>query len=138
MLRTLASASFVVALGAGNYVAWRGEVHTLTTTTEIRNANMVATARAGGEELVTNGRNLFRAKGCATCHVDLKVGPSLTNLKERAATTRAGMSAAQYVRESIAAPAAFRAPTASTGAEMPTLPIGAAELEALTAYLLTL
>jgi mono/diheme cytochrome c family protein len=113
-------------------------VHTATTTTEIRDANVSATTRASGEELVTDGGNLFRAKGCATCHVDLKVGPSLTNLKERAATTKAGMSAAQYVRESIAAPAAFRAPAASSSAEMPTLPVDAAELDALTAYLLTL
>jgi hypothetical protein len=54
-------------------------------------------------------------------------------------TETAGPIAEQYVRESIVAPNAFKAPGANNGVgDMPTLPVDAIELTALVAYLLTL
>jgi mono/diheme cytochrome c family protein len=139
-VRAVAYASIAIALVGANYVAWRGDERIVTTTTEVRDSSPSARAAAAplsDDQLVSKGRNLFRAKGCAACHLDTQVGPSLTNLDERAGKTRAGMSAEHYLRESIVAPAAFRASTASSG-DMPTLPVDAAELDALIAYLLTL
>jgi mono/diheme cytochrome c family protein len=105
-----------------------------TTTSSAAGTNSVA------GDLVQQGRNLFDAKGCASCHVTVQVGPTLVNLKDRAATTRQDYSAEKYIRESVLAPNAFKADGSSGGPSsgMPTLPVSAAELDALVAYLLTL
>ena len=130
----------VVLLAALNVIAARGRERIVTTTT----TNVVevdGAAEPAPNDLVRQGRSLFSAKGCASCHVAIGAGPSLTNLKDRAAKTKPGFSAEQYVRESILAPSAFKAAGGSGGGgsgEMPTLPVSAAELNALVAYLLTL
>jgi mono/diheme cytochrome c family protein len=136
--RAIVFATAALALGAGNVVAWRGSERTITTTTVVERASN-GTRAVPTDQLVTSGRSLFRAKGCAACHVDVQAGPDLTNLAARAGKTKPGLDAEQYIRESIVAPAAFRPTTAAhSSSQMPTLPIDAAELDALTAYLLTL
>jgi mono/diheme cytochrome c family protein len=132
-LRLLALLPTVAVLAALNVIAARGSERTVTTTS-------VDGTKSPAGDLVQQGRNLFAAKGCASCHVQLQVGPSLANLKDRAAKTRPGYSAEKYVRESVLAPNAFKADGSSGGLSsgMPTLPVSATELDALVAYLLTL
>lgn len=56
--------------------------------------------RAAGEELF--------AANCSTCHGEVDgSGPALTGMGERAATRREGMSAEDYLRESIVYPGAY-------------------------------
>ena len=143
--RAVALVLAVVALGTLNAMAWQGRTVTTTTTTEVTgplgeqvSAGKSSPEPAPADQLVELGRNLFRAKGCAACHVDMNAGPSLSNLEQRAGKTKDNQSAEQYVRESIIAPNAFKAAGANGVGEMPTLPVDAAELNALIAYLFTL
>ena len=133
--RLLALIPAVAVLGALNVMAFRGSERTVTTTT----TGAAGTNPTAGD-LVQVGRNLFYAKGCASCHVTVQVGPTLANLKDRAATTRQGYSAEKYIRESVLAPNAFKADASggSLSSGMPSLPVNATELDALVAYLLTL
>jgi mono/diheme cytochrome c family protein len=134
-LRLLVLVAAVAVLAALNVMAFRGSERTVTTTT----TGAAGTNSVAGD-LVQQGRSLFDAKGCASCHVTVQVGPTLANLKDRAATTRQGYSAEKYIRESVLAPNAFRADGSggSLSNGMPTLPVSAIELDALVAYLLTL
>ncbi|MEO5840531.1 MAG: c-type cytochrome [Acidimicrobiales bacterium] len=118
-----------------NVMAARGRERTVTTTQAESERPALGT-----DALVNHGRNLFSAKGCVSCHVTIAVGPSLTDIKDRAEKTKKGFTAEQYVRESILAPSAFKAPgpNGNQSNEMPTLPVNAAELDALVAYVLTL
>jgi mono/diheme cytochrome c family protein len=127
----------VALLVALNVMAAYGRERTVTTTTTTVDGTQVPTANG---DLVQLGRNLFNAKGCASCHVHVQVGPGLTGLEDRAAKAKQGLSAEQYVRESIVAPSAYIASRGSSGGSntMPTLAVSAAELDALVAYLLTL
>jgi mono/diheme cytochrome c family protein len=143
--RALALVTAVLVLGATNALAWRGRTVTTTTITEVSRSDPHTAAAAPQvdgsttDRLVERGRNLFRAKGCAACHIDVQSGPNLTNLGQRAAQTKSDLSADQYVRESILTPNAYKAASGSGFAgEMPTLPVDADELNALVAYLLTL
>ena len=134
-LRLFALVPAVAVLAALNVMAARGNERTVTTTT-----TSVAGTNSASGDLVQQGRNLFDAKGCASCHVEMQVGPTLANLKDRAAKTIEGYSAEKYVRESVLAPNAYKADGGSGGLSsgMPTLPVSATELDALVAYLLTL
>jgi cytochrome c551/c552 len=136
--RVIALTVAVVVLGSANVMAWRGR--TVTTITEVSGPGAPdnASSASSGDHLAARGRNLFRAKGCAACHVDVQSGPSLTNLRQRAGKTKDDLSAEEYVRESIVTPSAYKALGGSVPGEMPTLPVNAAELTALVAYLLTL
>ncbi len=98
-----------------------------------------ADAVAAGE---LDGATVFRAKGCVVCHVgpgtageSLAIGPDLSEVAEHAGSRVEGLSDTEYVRQSILAPGAFRAPFYGE-AEMPTLLVSAPELDALVAYLL--
>lgn len=66
------------------------------------------------------------------------VGPSLTNVADWAAQRKPGVSAADYVTESIINPPAFISPEfhQSGPTEMPSLNLTDAEVEALVSYLL--
>jgi mono/diheme cytochrome c family protein len=97
-------------------------------------------ARAGGVEL-------FRAKGCASCHdgpdstAFIDGFPSLKNAVDWAGRRRSEMSAREYLTESIEDPAAFISPNFTgangpTGA-MPNLTLTATEVDALVDYLLS-
>ncbi|HQV57152.1 MAG TPA: cytochrome c [Ilumatobacteraceae bacterium] len=93
-----------------------------------------------------DGRSLFIAKGCATCHASrdttpLLAGfPSLSGAASWAGARRPEMSASAYLAESMAAPSVFTSPayTQSGGPAwaMPTLRLTPAEIDLLVAYLL--
>jgi mono/diheme cytochrome c family protein len=99
-----------------------------------------------GAGAALDGRALFQAKGCATCHT----GPDTVamfqagfpNLRDTSTWTgrgRPGQSTAEYIAQSIVEPWAVMAPGFSsalgpTGA-MPKLDVSDAEVEALVAYL---
>jgi mono/diheme cytochrome c family protein len=93
-----------------------------------------------------DGAQLFRAKGCATCHTGpdstaLGSGfPSLADAPQWAADRRAGVTARDYLIESIAAPSVFTSPAYRGGTgpttQMPQLQLTADEIDALVDYLL--
>ena len=88
------------------------------------------------------GALLFQAKGCSGCHSiagvseAASIGPNLTRLASVADERVAGLSAQEYVKQSIRDPQAFTVP--DFGPEtMPTLQLSNAELEVLVEFLLT-
>lgn len=62
-----------------------------------------------GEDIFINGRNSLPA--CVTCHVlsetDMSIGTRLSQIREEAPTRIEGMSAAEYIYESIIEPNAY-------------------------------
>jgi cytochrome c551/c552 len=96
---------------------------------------------------VNNGRTLFTSKGCPTCHQLSSVqgaagtiGPTLNGLAQTAATRKPGMSATDYVEESIKDPAAFVVqgyPAPAQGGMILPVPISDAERKDLVAFLMT-
>ncbi len=93
-----------------------------------------------------DGASLFRAKGCVTCHrgpdtrSSFEGYPPLDNAAAWAGNRRPGMSAADYLAESMVAPDAFSSPAFSGGSgpsgSMPRLRLTSEEIEALVAFLL--
>lgn len=90
-----------------------------------------------------DGAGLFQAKGCANCHdgpsSTARPGgaPSLRRAADWAGGRRPGMTAEEYVAESITDPAAFVSPAYAGGVPwMPTLTVTQDEIDALVAYLL--
>ena len=63
------------------------------------------------------------------------VGPDLTDLADRAGDRVEGLSAEEYVRQSVLDPQAYI--VIGYGEQMPVLPIDTAELDALVAFLLS-
>ena len=68
-----------------------------------------------------NGRRLFATRGCSACHGSLEtvggatLGPELAGVHAEAAARRPGMTAAQYLYESMLEPDAFVAPRCAGG-----------------------
>ncbi|MFQ5615352.1 MAG: c-type cytochrome, partial [Anaerolineales bacterium] len=97
---------------------------------------------------VARGKFVFNSQGCAACHVieGLSaglVGPDLTHIGTVAAARVDGMSAEDYLRESIINPNAFITPECPTGDCLPdTMPqnfvdkISPEQIEDLIAFLL--
>ena len=126
----LAAAAAIVA-GLASVVSWQ----------------TTSTVTAGTDPApAIDGAALFRAKGCATCHdgpdttaqfVDF---PSLRNAPEWAGDRRAGMSAADYLAESIRTPSTFISPAfvnhGGPTSAMPDLAVTDAEVDALVDHLL--
>lgn len=93
-----------------------------------------------------SGAALFQAKGCAACHTGphsvapFDTFPELDDAPAWAADRRPGMTAAEYVTESIRVPGAFLSPVyVSDGgptSAMPDLALNDAEIDALVGYLL--
>ncbi len=92
-----------------------------------------------------DGASLFRAKGCATCHTgpDSTAGgegfPDLSAAGDWAAARVPGMSAEDYITQSIRDPIAVISPEFASGAivtGMPTLTLSDGEVAALVEYLL--
>jgi cytochrome c oxidase subunit 2 len=90
----------------------------------------------------SQGALLFATKGCTGCHMHasfprarMPIGPDLTSLSARAGDRVAGLDAAAYVRQSIREPGAYRVAGFST--LMPDLGLSDAQIEALTAFLLS-
>jgi cytochrome c oxidase subunit 2 len=91
---------------------------------------------------VDRGRQLFTSSGCSGCHAttpDNIVGPGLGGVAARASTRKPGMSADDYIRESIVNPTAY-----TVEGFPPVMPanfgqvLSADEIDALIAYLKTL
>jgi cytochrome c551/c552 len=93
-----------------------------------------------------DGSALFRAKGCATCHdgpdtTAQFVGfPPLRNAPDWAGDRRPGLSAADYLTESIRTPSTFISPafvgSGGPTSAMPDLAVTDAEVDALVDHLL--
>lgn len=112
----------------------------------------VATWNLGGASSANDpqleGRQLLQAKGCAACHAgpetiaSFDVGfPSLANASDWAGARRPGLSASEYLVESISAPGAFispdfRAGRAGPATAMPQLRLSSEEIASLVDYLL--
>ena len=94
-----------------------------------------------------DGAELFRAKGCASCHdgpdSTALIGgfPPLLDATGWAGQRRAEMAAREYLAESINEPNAFISPTFAGGngptAAMPHLTLTSDEVDALIDYLLS-
>jgi cytochrome c551/c552 len=88
------------------------------------------------------GKLLFAAKGCVGCHTHaallnarMRVGPDLTDLAARASARVPGLDARAYVWQSLREPNAYRVPGYT--AEMPDLHLSDADIDSLTAFLLS-
>jgi cytochrome c oxidase subunit 2 len=121
----------------------------------IMTSRVVVQTRSEFEEWVQNqvslpgdpveaGRVLFGRYGCNACHTlsdagaTGAVGPSLDGLGEAAGARRPGLSAEEYIRESILDPNAFIVPGFQAGLMPPNLGerLSPQELEILVTYLL--
>lgn len=91
-----------------------------------------------------SGEVLFLTKGCSGCHsIDgvaesANQGPDLTHVAQVAGERVPGLSAEEYVRQSLREPQAFFVPGFAGGfVEMPTLQLTEDEIDSLVAFLLT-
>jgi mono/diheme cytochrome c family protein len=92
---------------------------------------------------VARGHQLYRSLGCANCHepnlFGQRLGPPLDHIGTVAATRRPGLSAEDYIRQSIVDPGAYLVPgyqdsmPRDLGRDLPPT-----DLDALVAYLLSL
>jgi len=94
-------------------------------------------------EPVARGRQLYHSLGCANCHepnlFGQRLGPPLEHIGTVAPTRKPGVSAEEYIRQSILDPGAFVVPgyqdsmPRDLGRDLPPT-----DLDALVAYLLSL
>ncbi|HKC91434.1 MAG TPA: cytochrome c [Candidatus Limnocylindria bacterium] len=98
---------------------------------------------APATEPIARGRQLYRSLGCANCHdpnlFGQRLGPSLAYIGTLAATRRSGVSAEDYIRQSILDPGAYVLPGYQDS--MPRdlgRDLSPTDLDALVAYLLSL
>lgn len=125
------------SLGAGRYTtsltvpspgSWTITVHSGFGPSKTK--MLPITAAAAGAPVVTmtdaeRGQRLFAAKGCVTCHVEMKVIPT---------DVRANKYDDKFVKQLLADPTAMPK-RHSAGVEMPNLNLRPAEIAALAAYL---
>lgn len=105
----------------------------------------ITEAEATPERLVHEGHGIFFGKGgCAVCHNIAKEGekggraPDLQGMGARAATVKPGMSAKQYLIESLVQPAAFLVPgypPIMPPANKPPVGLNRVEMAAVVAFL---
>ncbi len=95
-------------------------------------------------DAVARGKALITAQGCAACHTIASVpgavgvlGPKLDGVGVTAANRKPGLSAAQYIEESIREPTAYTVQGFTAGM-MPKLPLTDAQIKDVVAFLLTL
>ncbi|MGH8924176.1 MAG: c-type cytochrome [Acidimicrobiia bacterium] len=86
---------------------------------------------------------LFLSKGCTGCHsiqglaTTGQIGPDLRSVGETAGERVEGLSAEEYIAQSLSTPAAFYVPGfGPTIAEMPDLNLTDTEIDALVDFLL--
>jgi len=123
-----------IALGVASLIGWGS-------TSTSRDATSSSSA-----SFALDGAALFRAKGCSTCHNGPETHslidgfPSLADVASFAGSRKPGLTAEEYVAESIKEPGAFFSPAFQGGVgpttHMPTLDVSDAEVDALVAYLL--
>jgi mono/diheme cytochrome c family protein len=96
------------------------------------------------EAAQTPGETLFLTKGCTGCHsiqglaTTGQIGPDLTFVGEVAGERVEGLTAEEYIAQSLATPQAFIAPGfgASTAGAMPDLNLTESEIAALVEFLM--
>ncbi len=101
-----------------------------------------ACAEPKAADPIQRGRQVFQERNCGTCHrvgdAGGTIGPDLTHVATVAEMRKTGMSAADYITESIRDPGAYIVPgypdTMSRGLDRGTQ----ADLDDLVQYLLTL
>jgi cytochrome c oxidase subunit 2 len=103
-------------------------------------ATQQATAGGVSAAETVEGKTVFLTKGCTGCHTRAGVsegfiGPELTNLADRAGVRVEGLTAEEYVRQSVLDPQAYI--VSGYGGQMPVLPVDTEELDALVEYLLS-
>jgi cytochrome c2 len=101
---TIALATMVALVALINYQPSK-------TSIDVKNSKQLAALNAGDPK---NGPQLFVAKSCAGCHTISsvpgavgKVGPQLDGLSKRAGSRKPGMSAEDYIKESVMSPTAY-------------------------------
>lgn len=97
-------------------------------------------------DAASDGAELFQRKGCATCHAgpdsstDLGMAPSLADASSWAGSRETGVTARDYLAESMLAPSTFISPMFRGGSgpmeAMPDLGLSGEEVDALIDYLL--
>ncbi len=105
-----------------------------------------AQAKSVATEAPRNGAAIFQSKGCAMCHSGPDSAstfggfPTLLDASTWAEQRKPGMSAPDYLRESVRNPSAFRSPEFVAGggptSGMPDLGLSDAEIDAVVTYLL--
>ena len=87
----------------------------------------------------TSGQMVFLSNGCNACHTlnetpgNVQIGPDLTHVDALAGSRVDGLSAEEYIRQSLREPQAFV--VSGFGPQMPTLSLSDAEVEALVELL---
>lgn len=98
-------------------------------------------SRPEPQDASLDGRIVFMAKGCTGCHSragvpgSAMIGPNLTDLAVRAGSRVAGLTADDYVRQSLLEPQAFL--VEGYFEQMPTLPLSPNEIDLLIDFLLS-
>ena len=88
-----------------------------------------------------DGQTVFLTAGCTGCHTingvaeTGQIGPNLTELSARAGDRIEGLTAEEYVRQSVLDPQAYIVD--GYGEFMPALPLDAEEVDSLVAFLLS-
>ncbi|MBI3522630.1 MAG: cytochrome c [Chloroflexi bacterium] len=106
-------------------------------------ALLLSCTEAPASEPVARGRQVYRALDCGRCHQiageGARLGPELTNIGTVAAARVPGVTAEEYLRQSIVSPSAYVVrgypDTMPHGLQ---LGLSAADLDALIAYLASL
>jgi mono/diheme cytochrome c family protein len=100
-----------------------------------------STSDAASLRGIQTGEDLFQAKGCSECHLSpslssrTEMGPSLRELWKVAGSRQPGLTAEDYVRQSIASPNAFIVFGFGNN-RMPQIAVRPEEIDALVDYLL--
>jgi cytochrome c5 len=133
----LGGVALVAAVGGG--FAWRGTPAPAPGPGDTAGGGTAAATTTWPADVVAEGAWLFQVKGCATCHTtQARTFPDLSDASEWAGERVAGMSAEEYLAESILDPSAAVSPQLApgTGLAMPRLNVTDEEVDALVAYLL--
>ena len=147
MLRSIAElaayGTFAALLIAASLAPESGNTASSASTSNTATSNSATTLEPASPLATERGALLFATKGCIGCHMHaafpnsrIQIGPNLTGLPLQAGMRVAGLDARGYVQQSLRDPGAYRALSNYTGV-MPDLKLTDADVEALTAFLLT-